>query len=234
MAIGHEARALLRRHNFGVLSTHSIDMPGYPFGSVTPYAVDHAGQPVILISSIAQHTKNIDGDARVSLTVLDANAREQQAASRLTVLADATRVEGPSAAARALYLSHFPDAAGYFDFHDFSLFTLEVRRARFIGGFGKIHWVEAADLKLANPLAASEVEILEHMNADHRPALEAYCRAFLGLEPEAVTMSGIDAEGFDLLVDGVHARVTLDAPIATPEEARMALVALVRRARATG
>src|SRR5687768_12394106 len=56
VTIGQEARHLLRRHNLGVLSTHSVEVPGYPFGSVTPYAVDRAGEPLILISSIAQHT----------------------------------------------------------------------------------------------------------------------------------------------------------------------------------
>jgi putative heme iron utilization protein len=228
-----DARRLLRRHNFGVLSTHSLDMPGYPFGSVAPYAVDRTGEPVILISDLAQHTRNIGADPRVSLTVLDANAREQQAASRLTVLADARKVDAPDEATRHCYAAHFPESASYFDFHDFALYRLEVRRARYIGGFGKIHWVRPEDLLLENPLADVEAGILEHMNADHRRALALYCRALLGIEPETVVMSGIDAEGFDLLVDGVHRRVELERPIATPEDARAALVALVRSSTRT-
>jgi putative heme iron utilization protein len=228
---GQEARDLLRRHNFGVLSTISVEMPGYPFGSVTPYAIDRRGEPVILISAIAQHTRNITRDRRVSLTALDANAREQQAASRLTLVADAVPVDEPDELTRGVYLSHFPDAAGYFDFHDFSLYRLEVRRARFIGGFGKIHWVERADLIAENPLAAAEPGVLAHMNEDHAESLAAYCRAFLGVAPRSVVMSGIDAEGFDMLADGAHARVAFERPVATPEDARAALVALVRRAR---
>jgi len=232
MPVGDEARALLRSHNFGVLSTHSVDMPGYPFGSVTPYALDRAGEPLVLLSAIAQHTKNIAADARVSLTVLDANAREPQAASRLTVLADVRPVPDSEPAARAVYVSHLPDSAGYVDFHDFALYRLDVRRARFIGGFGKIHWVAADDLRRANPLADSEAGIVEHMNADHGDALTLVLRAIGGIDAETVVMSGIDGEGFDVLADGVHRRLAFDTPIATPEEARAALVALVRRARA--
>jgi putative heme iron utilization protein len=231
MTIAKEARNLMRARNVGVLSTISVEVEGYPFGSVTPYAVDRGGEPILLISAIAQHTRNVARDPRVSLTILEGGARDPLASSRLTVLADAHAIGGPDEQTRGLYLSHFPQSASYFDFHDFSLYRLEVRRARFIGGFGSIHWVGAEALRLANPLWDAEAAILEHMNADHAPALADYCRAFLGGEPGRVTMSGIDAEGFDMLVDGLHERIAFDEPIATPEDARAALVALVRRAR---
>lgn len=234
MTIAREARDLLRRRNLGVLSTISVAVEGYPFGSVTPYAVDATGAPVLLISSIAEHTRNILRDPRVSLTVLDASERDPQAASRLTLLADARAVDEPDEHTRAVYLNHFPSAASYFDFHDFSLYRLDVRRARFIGGFGRIHWIEADALRLANPLADVEAGVLEHMNEDHAGALADFCRAFLGVAPAHMVMSGIDAEGFDLLVDGLHARLAFDEPVATPGEARAALVALAARARSAG
>jgi len=231
VTIGQEARHLLRRHNLAVLSTHSLEIEGYPFGSVAPYAVDRTGSPILLLSTLAQHTRNIARDPRVALTALDPNAAEPQAASRITLVGDAAPIDKGDAATRRVYLEHFPAATTYFDFHDFSVYRIALRRVRFIGGFGKIHWVARDEFLLENPLAEAEPAILEHMNADHAEALAAYCRAFLHLDPETVQMSGIDSEGFDMLVDGVHARLAFDVPVTTPDDARKALVDLVRRAR---
>ena len=222
------ARRLLHRESVGVLGTHSVDVEGYPFGSIAPYALDYDGEPVMLISDIAQHTRNIKRDARVSLTVFERLVADPQAAGRLTWIGDATPIERSEGAIRDRYLRYFPSSASYFEMHDFSFYRVRLRRARFIGGFGQIFWIERDDLVAANPFRESEAEIVDHMNVDHRKALAHYCRTLAGLEPAEVAMAGIDAEGFDMLADGLRVRVDFDAPIATPEEARAALVRLAR------
>ncbi|MDB5099481.1 MAG: pyridoxamine 5-phosphate oxidase-related, FMN-binding protein [Cyanobacteria bacterium RYN_339] len=225
------ARELLLTWRHGVLATLSLDLPGYPFGSITPYALDHAGEPLILISTIAQHTKNIQADPRVSLTIHDPHDGDPQAAPRLTWVADASPVAPEDAAANARYLAYFPDSAGYSDTHDFALYRLQLKRARFIGGFGRIYWLEREELVVPNPFALTETGIVTHMNEDHGHNLRAYCKAFKDLDASEAVMQGLDAHGFDVLADGKPLRFGFERAIATPDEARQELVRLAKVAR---
>lgn len=141
-----EARALLLSSHEGILSTHSVDCPGYPFGSAAPFSVDPSGCPVILISELAQHTKNLRVDGRASLIVLAAGA-DIQAAARLTLLGDFAPV--PAAEVEAVAAQHCRAVPEVRDFHliyDFSFWRMTVMRARFVAGFGRIHWLAPAEL----------------------------------------------------------------------------------------
>jgi len=222
------ARRLLYHQSSGVLSTHSIDVQGYPFGSIVPYTLDYQGQPAILISEIAQHTRNIKHDNRVSLTVFDPRTEDPQAASRLTWIGDAEPIDPSETDIRERYLRYFPSAESYFETHDFSFYRIGLRRARFIGGFGQIFWIDPSDMLIENPFSKGERGIVEHMNRDHQKALFHYCKVFDETEVEAVTMTGIDSEGFDMLADRRKLRIDFDSPIHTSEEARAALVKLAR------
>jgi heme iron utilization protein len=220
------ARQLLLQQSFGVLSTISLDMPGYPFGSVTPYCVDDQCRPVIYISQIAQHTKNIVADSRVSLTVVENNrdTDDVQAQGRVTCIADARPLGPAEAHARERYFRYFPSARAYDQTHDFAFFRLELVRVRFIGGFGQIYWVDAGEFMVKNPFsAAQESQIIQHMNRDHSDALRHYC----GGNP--AEMVGIDADGFDVLKSGRKVRFTFKTPIRNMEEARQALVAMAKQ-----
>lgn len=222
------ARQLLNHQGVGVLSTHSVDVEGYPFGSITPYAINYDGEPILLISEIAQHTRNIKNDNRVSLTAFERGAADPQAAGRLTWIGDAEKIAASDSEPRRRYLRYFPSSESYFDTHDFSFYVIRLRRARFIGGFGQIYWVEPPEMLLKNPFRETERGIIEHMNADHREALLHYANGLKGLGAKEVTMTGIDAEGFDMLADGRRLRIDFDSPISTSEEARAALVRLAR------
>lgn len=221
------ARRLLYHQSFGVLSTHSADVDGYPFGSIAPYTVDYDGQPVILISEIAQHTRNIKLNNKVSLTVFEPKAEDPQASARLTWIGDAESIDPSETDIRQRYLRYFPSSESYFETHDFSFYRIRLRRARFIGGFGQIFWIGPDSMLVKNPFRETEHGIVEHMNRDHQKALFHYCKV-LGVEVEAVTMTGIDSEGFDMLADMRKLRIDFDAPIHTSEEARAALVRLAR------
>ena len=226
---GLTARRLLNHQSVGVLSTHSIDVEGYPFGSIAPYTTNYDGEPIILISDIAQHTRNIKHNNKVSLTVFDSKADDPQAGSRLTWIGDAQPVDGSDIKTRDRYLRYFPSAESYFETHDFSFYRIGLRRARFIGGFGEIYWIEPEAMLRKNPFSESETGIVEHMNLDHQQALFHYCKVFGTQDVESVVMTGIDEEGFDLLADNRKLRIDLESPIHTSEEARAALVKLARK-----
>jgi len=220
------ARELLLEQSFGILSTISQDVPGFPFGSVTPYCVDDDCRPILYISTIAQHTKNILADSRVSLTVIeaDAEADDVQSRGRITYIAKAVPVRESLDDIRARYVRYFPTAAAYDQTHDFSFFRLDPVRIRFIGGFGQIFWVEANEITLKNPFSPAQQErVLTHMNNDHHDALRHYCGGGAGV------MVGIDSEGFDVLLEsGRKRRFAFDNPIHTMDEARQALVAMAK------
>lgn len=229
---GRDARRLLRNRTFGVLSTQSLDVPGYPFGSITPYVLDAEGDPLLLISGIAQHTKNLVADPRCSLTVWqdDAGHDDVQAKARLTWIGDAAKVTAGRDDAVARYLTWIPSAKGHFAAHDFALWRVSGKRGRFIGGFGAIHWVEAPQLHRDNPLRSAESRIVSHMNADHAEALVSFCRTFKKLRTESATMVGIDPEGFDVLADGKRVRFDFDEDVTTVDQARETMVKLARAA----
>ncbi len=231
--IAREARGLMLRESDAVLSTLSVDVEGFPFGSITPYCFDRRGHPAIFISGIAQHTKNIGRDPRVSLTVAESGAENSQAGGRVTFLGRAERVSDDGGDAVRRYWRHFPEAEYYRKTHDFDLYAVRPVRARFIGGFGKIHWVSAERFVKANPFSAEqERSAVEHMNADHVDAVARYC-ALAGIplpEDERPLMTGIDGEGFHLRVGGRLHRFPFDEDVSDMRQLRAKLVALARRA----
>ncbi|HKX26156.1 MAG TPA: DUF2470 domain-containing protein [Blastocatellia bacterium] len=222
------ARRLLNQQSVGVLSTHSVDLEGYPFGSIAPYILNFEGEPILFISDLAQHTRNIKRDPKISLTVFEQGAEDPQASSRLTWVGDAESIDSHDSETRERYLRYFPSAESYFETHDFSFYRIRLRRVRFIGGFGQIYWVEPGVMLVKNPFRETERRILEHMNQDHRKALFHYCESLKGVKARDVTMIGIDSEGFDMLADRRKLRIDFDLPINTPEEARATLVRLAK------
>ncbi len=237
MDLNQEAQQFLFGTQKGVLSTHSAKFEGYPFGSVTPFVLDHQGMPTILISSLAQHTKNISQNAQVSLLVFT-NEADLQASARLTLLAQAEQTDKQNDLLRARYLRYLPQAESYFDAHDFSFYTLHVTHGRYIAGFGKMGWIEGDDFQIpSNPLFTEEAGILNHMNQDHADNLTAYCQHFHAVQAASVEMIGIDSLGFDVRALNAATqtqsilRFHFPQSISNAQEARAALVAMAKTCR---
>lgn len=239
MKLASEARKFLRSTHSGLLSTISTKFDGYPFGSVTPFVLGHDCQPVILISNIAEHTKNISSNPKVSLLVF-AGADDLQANARLTLLGEAHKIEKDNAHFRARYLRYLPQAASYFDMHDFAFYRIHITQARYIAGFGKMGWLSSDELlnsaPLTNaPLAEQETAIIEHMNADHADSLIAYCRYFHHINVPEAKMLGIDSDGFDIQTTsdkGVNIlRFAFEQAIHDAQSARSALVQMSKLAK---
>ena len=141
-------RNLLRQEKYGVLSTLSVKHEGWPFGSATPYALTASGEPLIFVSSLAEHTRNMRNDPRVSLFIQDtatnANPQSIARATLLGVVEAVTETEGEDAAQR--YLQRFPEAAQNFQLGGFSMLKIVVRQVRYIGGFGEMFWIGGEQL----------------------------------------------------------------------------------------
>ena len=225
-----ETRRLLRRYRGGVLSTHSTRLDGYPYGAALPYCTDAQGRIVVLISHLAEHTKNIEFDPRVSFTVSPLSADLQNAA-RETVLGEIAPVDDEAVSAR--YLRFFPEGREYLAIGGFRFWTIEPKQVRLIAGFGSLHWIDGAHMLAAPGLLSNvEADILEHMNADHAHNLRDYCRHVHGVETESAQMIGIDCDGFDVRADREILRFDFEPEIHDSGAAREQLVALARAAKA--
>ena len=228
----NDARELLLKEYRGMLATQSVAMPGYPFGSIVPYCLDGQGRPLLLISRIAQHTRNLQQDRRCSLLVGERGAADVQAAGRLTLLAEAQPLRDVQAVEVAAdrYYRYFPQSRDFHRVHDFDFWILQPVRLRFIGGFGAIHWLEG--VTLGNPFAGeAEAAMVEHMNRDHAAAIAHYAQlAGLPAQP-ATELVGIDSEGFHLRVGTVLHWLAFPEPCQTAADVRRVLVMLAQADR---
>ena len=179
------------------------DVLGWPFGSLAVFALRADGTPVVLLSEIAQHTKNLRRDARVSLFVSDPHATgDPQASWRVSVLGRARALAQPDDGleeVHARYRERVPAAASYLGTHDFTYFAIEPVRVRAIGGFGAIRWLEPGAIlrdPLGGGLRESAARILEHMNADHEEALRTIVAAATGTLPSRARITSLDRAGF--------------------------------------
>ncbi|MDX9951135.1 MAG: DUF2470 domain-containing protein [Methylophilaceae bacterium] len=232
MSLAQEARQFLRSTHSGMLCTLSASHTGYPYGSVAPFVLDHDGQPLLLISTLAEHTKNIMADCRVSLLVF-AGAEDLQANARLTLLGEAEQTDKQDSLLQARYLRYLPQAAQYFAMHDFLFYRLQIREARYIAGFGRMGWVDGAEFRSPRtPLIAQEAGIIEHMNQDHQANMKSYCQHIHGITPQQVEMVGIDGDGFDLRADDRLLRFDFAQAVHDVTDARTALVALAKACKA--
>ena len=232
------ARTLVAMRSTGTLATIAREPAGYPHGSFVTFAME-GPDPIFLVSRLATHTQHLEADPRASLLVADEGAADPLANARVTLLGRCARVPAPeAAAAREAFLKVHPGAAYYADFSDFGFFRLEVEAIRYIGGYGRMSWVDLNGWRsaTADPLAPHAADIVTHMNDDHREALVDCARAFTrATSAERASMTSIDRYGFELSVDtdaGPRpARIAFEQAVTTPEEARAALVAMVRSAR---
>ena len=241
MSLAAEAKQFLRSTRSGVLSSFSAKFTGYPFGSVMPFVLGHDCQPIVLISSIAEHTKNIITNPKVSLLVF-AGAEDLHANGRLTLIGEAVQIDKDDADLMARYCRYFPESTGYLAMHDFQFYRINIAQARYIAGFGKMGWMagdEFVDLKKAEKtatIAQLETSMIEHMNADHADSLLAYCQHFHTVKPSRVSLIGVDCDGFDIEAiindDTKVLRFTFETPIFDANSARMAFVELSKAARA--
>ena len=233
------ARTLVEGQGTGTLCTIALEPAGYPYGSFVTFAL-HEGQPLFLISRIAEHTRNLSSDGRASLLVHEAGKADPLANGRVTLIGKVEKLAKDAAdiaVVRDTFVKAHPESGYYVSYSDFDFWRLTLMAVRYIGGYGRMSWVEAVDFRAArpDPLAASALRVLSHMNDDHGDSL-LLCAQKLTSAPAPLraVMTAIDRYGFEMTIttpDGVGpARIAFDQPLESAEHARTALVELVRKA----
>jgi putative heme iron utilization protein len=234
------ARSLLRRSRQGALATLMAGS-GDPYCSLVNIASHPDGSPILLISRLALHTMNILGDSRVSLMLDERAAGDPLEGARIMLAGRAEPATGDDEVIlRRRYLSAHPSAEAFVGFKDFSFFRIRPQGAHLVAGFGRIVDLKPeqflTDLADAAALVEAEPGAVEHMNADHREAMNLYATRLLGAEAADWRCTGCDPDGIDMQADSqagnATLRLTFPRRIATPAALRQALKQLADQARA--
>jgi heme iron utilization protein len=232
------ARSLLRRSRQGALATLMAGS-GDPYCSLVNVAAHADGSPILLISRLAVHTKNILDDSRVSLMLDERAAGDPLEGARIMLAGKAVEASGEDAAMlRRRYLSAHPSAEAFVDFKDFSLFRIKPTGLHLVAGFGRIIDLEPAqfmtDISDAAALLEAEQGAVEHMNADHRDAMNLYATKLLGAEDAEWRCTGCDPDGMDMQAGASILRLDFPERVTSGAELRKMLVRLAAEARSKG
>jgi putative heme iron utilization protein len=238
-SFAERARTLMHSGRIGSLSTQSRKQPGFPFGSLMPYAPDSQGRPIFLVSTMAMHTQNLQADPRASLFVTEPGASgDPLGSSRVTLIGNVVRISEPDlAVARTVYLTRYPDSKYWVDFDDFLFYRMDVLDVYYVGGFGVMGWVAASDYSEAqpDPLAEHRKDIMQHMNADHKDALILIAKRFAGIEAQEAEMTEVDRLGFHLRLktqDGMKGtRIAFLREVSDTSQTREVFIEMVKQAR---
>jgi putative heme iron utilization protein len=230
------ARSLLRRRREGALAT-LMTGSGDPYCSLVNVASHPDGSPILLISRLALHTRNILGDPRVSLMLDERAGGDPLEGSRIMLAGRAEEANGDDAPIlRQRYLSVHPSAEAFVDFKDFSFFRIRPTGAHLVAGFGRIVDLTPqqflTDISDAAALLEAEPGAIDHMNADHRDATNLYATRLLGAEPADWRCTGCDPDGIDLQAGAQALRLDFPERVTGPGELRKMLVRLADEARA--
>jgi len=175
-------RGLMRRARSATLATALADEGGRAYASLVTVACDVDASPILLLSRLAEHTRNLEADPRASLLFENASGRANpQTGPRATVMGTIQTSDDERHARR--FLARHPSAARYAGFGDFAFYTMSVERVHYVGGFSRAIWMDGAnaraDRTAVEAIAAAEPSVLDHMNADHADAIDLYTNRLL-------------------------------------------------------
>jgi len=226
------AKKLMREARSGALATLMAGA-GDPYCSLVNVASAADGAPLLLISRLAVHTKNILADPRASLMLDERKAGDPLEGARVMLMGVAERTDDPDA--RRRYLDRQPEAAMFADFGDFAFYRIVIKAAHLVAGFGRIVDLAANDvltaLDNAQPLVAAEPEIVAHMNEDHAQACRLYATKLLGASDGAWRCVGCDPEGLELQFGRSALRLDFPQRVTAPGVLRHVLKKLADDAR---
>ena len=217
---GTVARRLLRAADRATLATslagrEPVGAESWPYASLVLLACDHDAAPLLLMSDLAEHSKNIAADPRTALLIDGTAGRvDPLTGPRVTVLGTVEKTE--DARLKTRFVARHPSAALYADFADFHLYRMTVARAHFVAGFGRIHWIEAADFGFAAggaPLADTEESVIQQLGRQ----ADRLAQLATGRRAEGWRLTGVDPEGLDLRREGAIARIEFPTPVATAD-----------------
>ncbi len=226
------AKKLLREGRSGALATLMVGS-GDPYCSLVNVATAPDGAPLLLLSKLALHTKNVLADARVSLMLDERKEGDPLEGARVMLMGTLAATAG--ATARGAYLRRHPQAEMYAGFADFAFYRMAIIRAHLVAGFGRIVDLTAADILTdvsdAASLLTAETEAIAHMNADHAEACRLYATKLLGGPDGNWACAGIDPEGLELQCERTALRLFFPQRVTGPGPLRAVLKDLAGKAR---
>lgn len=227
-----ESKNLLRSIRAGALAT--LDSDGFPFATLVNVATAHDGAPILLMSRLAVHTRNLEARPQASILLARNGKGDPLAHPRLTVSGTLARDGDP--ALRARFLARHPKSELYAGFADFSFWRMRVAGFHLNGGFARAADFEPqailTDLDEAEALLAAEAGAIEHLNADHADALRLYAARFDGQSDARWHATGVDPEGLDLAAGDRTSRIFFPRRVTNAADLRAVLVELATRERA--
>jgi len=235
-----EARGLIRRAFKATLATlgsaQEPSVEGWPASALVTVAATCDGAPILLLSTLAHHTRNLLADPRASLLIEATDGFvNPQAGPRVSVVGRIARSDDP--VLRRRFLARHPAAKAYAGFGDFAFYRMEVERLHYVGGFARARWLTGPNVLLrgadCRQIADAEDDVLAHMNHDHRETLLLYARRLLKARAARVHLIAVDPEGFDLRCGRTVQRLDFPTPAKNVDQIRAAFVALAQQARAS-
>ena len=203
------------------VASQSLEHPGYPFGSVVPYCLDQAGIPLLLLSHLSQHTKNLIADPRCTFTILESGNGDVQQQSRLSAIADCHSVASENSAAIERYFRYFPQTRSYYEQLNFRFFQLHPHRFHFNAGFATARWFGVNRIIVKNPLSPEvETALLHTLRQDHLSKLrDALYKTNITRDiPTDLVIVGLDTWGIDLRLADRLLRLRFTQPISEPQD----------------
>lgn len=196
----------------GLLSTHSVKFKDYPFGSLLPICRDSRGNPLMMISHLAQHTRNLDSNPHCSLTLVQSTHADVLQWTRLTCLADAEPATSSNTLER--YCRYYPQGRQYYKELNFKLYRLLPKQFYYIAGFGSARWFDVNRIVGAPYFhTAAEMEILYQLNARNHELLDRLLdRREMNFQQQAHAV-GADPRGLDIRLDETLTRLHFTTPI---------------------
>jgi len=232
---GWISRHLARSKEKAVLATVMRKTDNHPYASLVLTASDFQGNPLVYISNLAEHTKNLWENEKVSMLFENTSGlNDPLSGARVTLQGTMTENKNPLLLER--FHKRHEQSRKYGTAHDFFLFQMKVERAHLVAGFGRIHWIQSDeylfDVSQTDGFDEHEDGIVKHMNEDHTDALDLFARHLLGQKEEGWKMTGIDPEGFDMRHRDLVIRYDFDEPLKNAGDSRPVMVDLVKQARA--
>jgi len=216
---------LLRAEHVGLLSTLSHKLGGYPFGSAVSCLTDHEARPLFLINQLAEHTRNIEQDARASFLVHEHPPTSRPGSAHAGRQSGA---RGNNGATQGALPALLPSTEQYFSL-DFSFYRIEPVTLRYVGGFGIARWITPTEiLPPPNSLAQQEEALLARFNLGQAGDLQFFCRTYYGTSAGDASLVGIDCDGFDIMDDGQLRRFDFPETVIDAEQAEAALLRMLR------
>jgi len=228
----HNSIKLLRSSNSGILSTISKSCDDYPFGSFVTFVSGRSRSVYLYLSTIAEHTKNIDHNSKSCLTIFkNKDNSDIQDSQRLSLIGDLVLVPDEELkSCEDRFFSFFPESKNYSNFHSFNFFKLKINKVRWIGGFGKIAWIENEKWKFYTPdWMKDEDYIIKHMNEDHSNTIIGSLNAQHKVYDDTAQMVALTIDGYYVNSKKGRFFIQFSETCDTMKEYRMKLVDLAKK-----